>query len=44
MSDVTGFAPLIEYFAERGWSDSELAALMGGMLLRVLDDSPGRPV
>ncbi|MFE3205860.1 dipeptidase [Embleya sp. NPDC059237] len=38
MGDVSGFAPLIDCLADRGWSASELAMLMGGNILRVLDD------
>ena len=43
MKDVTGFAPLIDCLATRGWSAAELAGLMGGNILRVLDDTAAEP-
>ena len=42
LEDVTGYPRLIAELVERGWSDSELAALAGGNVLRVLADA-GRP-
>ena len=37
MGDVTGHAVLLDRLAERGWSGPDLAKLMGGNILRVLD-------
>lgn len=39
MGDVGGFAVLIDRLAERRWNAPELAKLMGGNILRVLDDT-----
>lgn len=41
MGDVSGFAVLIDRLAERHWSAPDLAKLMGGNILRVLDDTAG---
>ncbi|MEO6700804.1 MAG: dipeptidase, partial [Jatrophihabitantaceae bacterium] len=39
LEDVTGYPRLIAELAERGWSDTELAALTGENVLRVLADA-----
>ena len=41
MGDVTGHAVLIDRLAELGWSSADLAKLMGGNILRVLDATAG---
>ena len=41
VDDVSGFPVLLDTLAERGWSSSELAQLMGDNLLRVLDATSG---
>lgn len=43
MADVAGFSPLVDCLANRGWSAVELAGLMGGNVLRVLDDTGRGP-
>lgn len=39
MNSVSGFAPLLDRLAERGWSAADLSKLMGGNVLRVLDET-----
>ncbi|MGC0362882.1 membrane dipeptidase [Rhodococcus sp. 27YEA15] len=39
LRDVSGFAPLVDRLAERGWTPGDLAKLMGENLLRVLDET-----
>ncbi|AIY15957.1 membrane dipeptidase [Pimelobacter simplex] len=44
MADVVGFAPLLDELATRGWSAPDLAKLMGGNVLRVLDETSAASV
>ncbi|MHB1064480.1 MAG: dipeptidase [Georgenia sp.] len=39
LEDVSGYPRLLEALAERGWSRTDLAALAGGNVLRVLRDA-----
>ncbi|SDS10908.1 membrane dipeptidase [Nocardioides scoriae] len=39
LEDVTGYPVLLEALAERGWSDSDLAALTSRNVLRVMHDA-----
>lgn len=39
MSDVRGFAVLLDRLAAQGWSSTDLSKVMGGNLLRVLGDT-----
>jgi membrane dipeptidase len=39
LSDVTGYPALIAELLDRGWSDSDVAALTNGNILRVLHDA-----
>ncbi|WP_341359028.1 dipeptidase [Georgenia sp. M64] len=39
LEDVSGYPRLLDALAERGWSRAELAALVGGNVLRVLRDA-----
>jgi membrane dipeptidase len=47
MTDVTGYRPLLEALADRGWSKTDLIALTGGNVLRVLqaaEDAANEPL
>jgi membrane dipeptidase len=39
LEDVSGYPRLLAALADRGWSDSDLAALTGGNILRVLGEA-----
>ncbi len=39
LEDVSGYPRLLAALADRGWSDSDLAALTGGNALRVLGEA-----
>ncbi len=42
LEDVSGYPRLLAALAERGWSDTELAAIAGGNTLRVLGEAEER--
>ena len=39
MKDVAGYPVLLKELCRRGWSDDDLAALIGGNVLRVMRDN-----
>ncbi|XBB69340.1 dipeptidase [Nocardioides sp. WV_118_6] len=44
MTSVSGFAPLLDRLAERGWSARDLSRLTGANVLRVLDETGAESV